>query len=149
MVVRSNFQQSFHQGWRFTRIAILVLILAGLLGGSVIPVAGLTSQVRAFTRPVEFDFGTWTLEAIIAKLASWGLSLERFLTPQAQSELVLDYLSQVQRINTLNAEIVAIYTNPNVPNPDAASQPLREELQTELAYLNALAPLAEAVLQTN
>jgi hypothetical protein len=130
------------------RISILVIVLAVLLGGSVIPAAGLTMQVRAFTRPVEFDFGTWTVEAIGAKLASWGLSLERFLTPQAQSELVLDYLAQVQRVNTLNAEITAIYTNPNIPDPNLASQPLREELQTELEQLNALSSLAEAVLQT-
>ena len=148
MAARSKFQHSFHQGWRFARIAILALTLAALLGGSVIPVAGLSSQVRTFTRWVEFDFGTWTIEAVFAKLASWGLSLERFLTPQAQSELVLDYLAQVQKVNSLNAEIVAIYTNPNMPNPDSASQPLRQELHRELADLNALAPLAEAVLQT-
>jgi len=129
-------------------MVILVVVMAAALGGAVVPPAGFTSQVRAITRPLEFDFGTWTLEAIFAKLAGWGLSLERFLTPQAQSELVLDYLAQVQQVNVLNAELVAIYSNPNIHNPDQISQPLQATLEIELDRLNALAPLAEAVLQT-
>lgn len=134
-------------GWRFLRISILVIILAILMGGAAVPSADLSSQVRALTRHYHFDFGTWTLEAIGAKLAGWGLSLERFLTPQAQSQLVLDYLNQVQLVNSLNAEILAIYTNPNILSPDLHSQPLRVELQKELDTLASLAPLAEAVLQ--
>lgn len=128
-------------------MTILVFILAILMGGAAVPPAGLASQVRAHTRHYHFDFGTWTLEAIGAKLAGWGLSLERFMTPDAQSQLVLDYLNQVQRVNTLNAEILAIYTDPNIPSPDLHSQPLRAALHTELEYLSSLAPLAESVLQ--
>ena len=133
--------------WRHLRIAILVIILALLMGGSAIPQAGLASQVRAYTRHYHFDFGTWTLEAITAKIAGWGLSLERFLTPDAQSQLVLDYLDQVRRVNSLNAEITSIYTDPSIISPDLYSQPLREVLQEELDTLASLAPLAEAVLQ--
>ena len=140
-------QQALRSGWRFLRISILVLILALLLGGAAVPPAGLASQVRAFARDYHFDFGTWTLKAIGAKLAGWGLSLERFLTPEAQSQLVLDYVNQVQLVNSLNAEILAVYTNPNIPSPDLYSQPLRVALQNELDTLASLAPLAEAVLQ--
>ena len=133
--------------WRYLRIALLVIILALLMVGAAVPPAGLASQVRAFTRHYHFDFGTWTVEAIGAKVAGWGLSLERFMTPEAQSELVLDYLDQVRGINALNAEIMSIYTDPSIPSPDLYSQPLREVLQEELDHLASLAPLAEAVLQ--
>jgi hypothetical protein len=147
MATMKILQQVMGSGWRFLRISILVLILALLLGGAAIPPASLASQVRAFARDYHFDFGTWTLEAVGAKLAGWGLSLERFLTPEAQSQLVLVYLNQVGRVNSLNAEILAVYTNPNIPSPDLYSQPLRIALQNELDYLASLAPLAEAVLQ--
>lgn len=133
--------------WRYLRIAVLVILLALLMGGAAVPPAGFTSQVRAFTRHYHFDFGTWTVEAIGVKIAGWGLSLQRFLTPEAQSQLVLDYLDQVQRVNSLNAEILAIYTNPSIASPDLYSQPLREVLEEELDLLASLAPLAEAVLQ--
>ncbi len=133
--------------WHYLRIAILVFILALLMGGAAVPPAGLASQVRTYTRYYHFDFGSWTLEAIGAKIAGWGLSLERFLTPEAQSQLVLDYLNQVNRVNSLNAEILAIYIDPSISSPDLYSQPLRVELQEELDHLASLAPLAESVLQ--
>jgi hypothetical protein len=147
MVLMMKAKHIMHTTWHFLRLVILVTVLAFTVGGAAVPPAGLTSQVRAFTRPIEFDFGTWTLEAVLAKLAGWGLSLERFLTPQAQSQLVLDYLDQVQRVNSLNAELTAIYTNPDIPSPDLVSQPLRQTLQAELDRLSSLAPLAESVLQ--
>lgn len=148
MVLKEKVRHSIDGAWRFLRLVILVTVLAFVLGGAAVPPAGLTAQVRAFTRPTEFDFGTWTVEAFLAKLAGWGLSLERFLTLQAQSQLVLDYLTQVQRVNIINAEITAIYTNPDIPSPDLVSQPLRQTLQSELDLLSSLAPLAEAVLQS-
>ncbi len=132
---------------RIARVLVLFIVLILLLAGSAIPPVGLASQVRAYTRPLEFDFSTWTLEAITTKLAGWGLSLEKFLTPEAQSQLVLDYLDQVRRVQDLNAEILAIYTDPDVPAPDVASQPLRAVLHAESITLESLAPLAEAVLQ--
>ena len=147
MVLMMKSKHITHTAWRFLRLGFLVMVLAFVLGGAAVQPVGLTAQVRAFTRPTEFDFGTWTLEAVLAKLAGWGLSLERFLTPQAQSQLVLDYLAQVQRVNTLNAEITAIYTNPDIPSPDLISQPLRQTLHSELELLSSLAPLAEAALQ--
>ena len=147
MVLMMKSKHITHNAWRFLRLGFLVMVLAFVLGGAAVQPVGLTAQVRAFTRPTEFDFGTWTLEAVLAKLAGWGLSLERFLTPQAQSQLVLDYLAQVQRVNTLNAEITAIYTNPDIPSPDLISQPLRQTLHSELELLSSLAPLAEAALQ--
>lgn len=146
--MKINLVGYLNTAWRYLQIAILITILAVLMAGSATPPAGLASQVRAFTRPIEFDFGTWTVEAIWAKLTGWGLSLEKFLSTQAQSQLVLDYLDQVQYVNTLNAEILAIYTNPNIASPDLVSQPMRQMLQIELDRLESLAPLAEAVLQT-
>lgn len=133
--------------WRSARILILMIGLTLLLVGSAIPPTGLAAQVRVYTRPIEFDFGTWTLEAVAAKLTGWGLSLEKFMSPEAQSQLVLDYLDQVRRVQILNAEILAVYTNPDIPAPDEASQPLRAALQVESIFLESLAPLAEAVLQ--
>ncbi|NLN70051.1 MAG: hypothetical protein GX142_04615 [Chloroflexi bacterium] len=147
MAGRFKVKQYLHRGWQLLRIAVLVVILSFILGGSIIPATGLTVQVRGFTRGNEFNFATWTLEAIGAKLLSWGLSVDRFLTPEAQSDLVLNYLAQVQQVNGLNAEIIVIYTNPNIPDPEQVSQTLRIALDTEMSRLNSLAPMAEAVLQ--
>lgn len=134
--------------WRVLRNLILMSGAIFLLGGSIVPPGGLTSQVRVFTRPIEFDFGTWTLKAVGAKLSGWGLSLAHFLSPESQSKLVLDYLEQVQKVQVLNTELVLLYADPAIGDPDSASQSLREELRQAQERLESLAPLAEAILQT-
>jgi hypothetical protein len=147
MDFKSKLRQAINGSWRIVRISVLITGLTFLLVGSAIPPAGLASQVRAYTRPIEFDFSIWTLEAIAAKLTGWGLSLEKFMTPEAQSQLVLDYLDQVQRVQTLNAELLDVYTNPDISAPGEASHSLHAALQAEGTLLESLAPLAEAVLQ--
>ena len=137
------------------RIALLILrngilfsLMLVLLAWSAIPPGGLASQVSAYTRTIEFDFGTWTLDAITAKLAAWALSIERFIPPETQSQLVLDYLDQVHKVNLLNTEIFVIYADPAIQDPDTTSLHLRESLEAEQALLDTLTPIAEAILQT-
>jgi len=118
-----------------------------LLGGSAIPPGGLSSQVHSLTRPIEFDFGTWTLDAVFSKISDWGLSLQYFISPESQSHLVLVYLDQVRLVQSLNAEILALYSNPSIEDANTASQGLRVELEAAEKRLSELAPLAEAILQ--
>jgi len=134
--------------WHGLRFLLLFFCVIFLLSGAVVPVGGFNSQVRSFTRPIEFDFGTWTLDAIAGKLSGWGLNLERFMTPESQSALVPAYLEQLQKVRVLEAEIFLVYSDPNIQNPDTASQSLRDTLQIEQDWLALLTPAAEAVLQT-
>ena len=69
-----------------------------VLTGSILPPGDLTTQIESLIRPIIFDYGTWTLEAIGDKLADWGFSFQRFLTQDQQSDLVRDYLSQVSQV---------------------------------------------------
>jgi len=148
MTTRLNRPLSLRTAWRTLR---LLLVLAGVLffmGGASLPPGGLSSQVGALTRDLEFEYGTWTLDAVAAKLANWALSLERFIPPDTQSEIVLDYLAQVQKVSTLNAELLLAISDPDIEDHETASQTLRNTLQAEQQRLDALAPVAESILQT-
>jgi len=134
-------------GWRILRFMCLITAALFLLGGSAVPPRGLSSLVRAHTRPIEFDFGTWTLDAIAAKFSGWGFSMERFLSPKAKRQVVLDYLDQVQKVQEVNVELLLLYTDPSVDNPEEASRWLRRSLTNEERRLSDLAPIAEAILQ--
>lgn len=133
--------------WRGLRLAALLALLAFILAGSAFPPGGLPSRVRSLTRPLEFDYGTWTLEAILAKFAGWGLSFNRFLSPEQQSQWVRDTLEQVRLVNHLKAQVLIIYADPAVADPESASQAARARLDAAQARLDALAPLAESILQ--
>ncbi len=148
MKFSSHLFRRMQTAWRILRFMLIAMMGLFLVGGSVITPSGLNSLVRAYTRPIEFDFGTWTLDAMAAKFSAWGLSLERFLSPESQRRIVFDYLDQVNTVQQLNVELVLLYADPTIKNPEEASQSLREELASEEERLSDLAPLAEAVLQT-
>lgn len=134
--------------WRWLRNALLFAVLLVLLVGSNSAPGSLTNQIEALIRPITFDFGTWTLEAIGEKLASWGFSFQRFLTSEQQSALVRDYLAQVGEAQSLDSQILRIYADPSITDPDAASEDLKAALAEAEASLQTLAPLAESILES-
>lgn len=148
MFRKSKLLHLLRLGWRILRASLLFIVMLMLLASSTVPPGGLESRVRALTRPIEFDFGTWTLNALAAKLADWGFSLQRFLTVEAQTEWVYDYLAKVSEVQSLSNQLVYIYADPAVPNPDAASIDLRQDLDAAEEDLADLAPVAEAILQS-
>jgi hypothetical protein len=143
-----NFTRKLRTAWRGLRLIIVILAAALLLGGAAIPPGGLRSQVRAHTRTIEFDFATWTLEAAFAKLSGWALSLNRFLPSATGSEIVLETLDQVRRVNDLQAELLLAVSNPTDENPETAVESIRQSLSAAQARLADLAPQAESVLQS-
>jgi len=134
--------------WEASRALIVLVVVALMLTSSAIPGGGLSSQVQSITRDLEFDFVTWTLNAVFSKVSDWGFSIEKFMPQEQQSELVLEYLEQVQTVNTLNAEILLIYASPDIPDPEIASNEQRTQRDTAYQKLNSLAPLAESILQS-
>ncbi len=139
---------SLRHAWFVLRNLVLFALVLLVLSSSAVPVGDLSSRVRAYTHPIEFDFITWTLEALGAKFSEWGFGLTRFMDSEAQSDLVRTYIRQVQTVQTLNTDLTLIYSDPAVTDPDQASQSLREELARAQDRLDILAPQAEAILQS-
>ena len=114
--------------WFTLRNLILFTLALLVLTSSTVPVGDLSSQVHAYTHPIEFDFITWTLEAIGLKLSEWGFGLTQFMDQEAQSDLVRLYIQQLQTVQALNNDLTLIYSDPAIADPDSAGQSLREEL---------------------
>jgi hypothetical protein len=62
--------------------------------------------------------------------------------------LVLDDLDQVQLVSQLQTELILIYANPAVENPNTASKITQLELEKAQDKLTSLAPVAESILQS-
>jgi hypothetical protein len=134
--------------WFILRNLILFALILLLVNGSAVPIGDLASQVRAYTHPMEFDFVTWTLDAFVVKLADWGFGVTHFLDPDAQTNLVREYLHQVQIVQDLTTNLTLTYTDPSVADPESAGRSLRKELTRAQARLDSLASLAETTLQS-
>ena len=144
----NKFKAIFEKAWRSIRLAILLGMIVFFVAGSTLSPSGFETRVESYTRQIQFDYGTWTLDAILGKFASWALSVNRFVPQEEQSDLVLDYLTQVGIVSDLQTQLVLIYADPNVENPDKESQLVQGMLEKEQKRLSSLAPIAESVLQS-
>lgn len=129
------------------RAALYSLIIV-LLSGSTVFFTERVEQVRAYTRQIEFDFITWTIQAISIKWEQSALRSEVFMTPQTRVDLVKSYLELVRNTRQVEEEIRKIYSDPNILAPDKASAGPRAALTRLLARRNGMAPFVETALQT-
>lgn len=132
---------------RRLKLLLLVLLCLPLLGRSAIVPGDRSERVRAFTRPIEFDFVSWTLEALAAKGAQSSLGVIDYMNASGQSQLVLDYLALVREIQQTEGRLNDVFADPTVADPEQASQELRVRLEALDAQSQRLGPLAEAALQ--
>ncbi len=130
------------------RNLFILLLFAIVQARSEYNTADPVERVRRFTRWMEFDYVSWTLDALLLKQKQAALNLPRFLSIEQQRRIVLRYLEKVERLNQVRAEISAIYADPNIPNPEQAAAGLLAEQEALVTEINRQdAPLAESVMQ--
>ena len=133
---------------RCRRIAFALLLGVLLLSYSSLPPGDQLERVRAFSRDIEFDYISWTLDAIGVKLVQSTLEVSDRLSEDDRRQVVLEYLGLVARISQAEAHLNEIYANPGIVNPQNASALVRENLEDLQAQRALLESLAESVLQS-
>ena len=104
-------------------------------------------KAQQITRTLEFDYVTWTLDAVAIKTGESGISVSQRLTPAQQHQLVLRYFELVRELESVKYSVQVIYADPRVSHPEVeAKEELaqQEVLQTALQRLD---PLVEDILQ--
>lgn len=134
--------------WRvFLNTLMLGLFLVLITRADYLPLNFL-EQVRAYTRWQEFNYESWMLDALLLKGQMAGLSAPRYLNILDQRRVVFDYLDLIGEIQRLNREIALIYADPQIKDPQSASASLNCQLLEARTSEERLAPLAEAVIQS-
>ncbi len=106
-----------------------------------------TGKVRVYTRPIEFDYFDWTLEALGGKFAQGAIGTPLYFAKDARHRLVADTLKLIGQIIQDEHQLSLIYTNPQVEDPESASTELRAELSQLKSRQAELMPISEAILQ--
>lgn len=99
------------------------------------------------TRDREFDFVSWTINALGVKLTQSALGAGNYMAEEVRHALVVEYLELVSEINQAEYDLRLIYSDPNIQDPGAASTGLRADLAQLYEHRTELAPFAETVLQ--
>lgn len=140
-------------GWKKTIRRTLLMVLTGMLllttvGPGDIGRGDELDEIRVYTRMVEFDYFSWTWDAVMVKLAQIALPAADYLDRAGQKRAVFDYLALVGEIGRLEAEINDIYADPDQEDIEGRLAPLRKELEARNADRDLEGPLAEAVIQS-
>src|SRR4030043_1884786 len=86
-------------------LTIILMMMVMMLGESVVTMADPLEQLGALTRPIEFDYVSWTLDAIGLKLGQIALNTSGYLAEKDRSSTVLEVLGILQQINQLEARL--------------------------------------------
>lgn len=143
-----SIQQKF---WLTTKktFYLLFIFVAGitLLQRSDNKLGDQVEVVRSFTREIEFDFVSWTINALGTKVQQVSLGAVNYLDHEDRSKIVLNYLDLNNEVQQLETEIFEIYANPDISNPEAVSRLPRGQLQKLVEKRGKLAHLAESIFQ--
>lgn len=137
--------------WRsiqqYSRLVFILVVGVLLLQQSDLEMGDKVTQVRAFTRQIEFDFITWTWDAMWVKLEQVGLGAVDYIPVNERSQIVLDALKLNERIWQVEGEINDVYANPEISDPKKASLALQTKLDELNDQRTKLAPIAESIIQ--
>ena len=145
--VTSFLKSTYFHPPRWIRLVLLVVLAATILRADGLALEGISAQVRQFTRIWEFDYVSWTLQALFEKERQAVLDLPRYLTPEQQRKAVLDYLELVRQLDRVEADIAEFYANPDVQRPEIASAPLVQKRHALHVRWQRQRFLAEAILE--
>lgn len=137
----------WHEVTRFIRRGALLLVITGIVTASAVPLRSTDSKVRQFTRNLEFDFGQWTLNAVMGEFGQASVGASTYLTDAQRGQLVRQYLKLVDQIHTVQADLADIYGDPSIADPEAKAAPKRAELATLESQQARLEPVAESIIQ--
>lgn len=136
-----------HPGRLFNYFWVAILLLLVVSGSTVNP-ADQQEQIRAYSRPYEFDYVSWTLSALGRKIAQSGLAVDRYLPVDEQRELVFDYLELKNEAAQLESQLSAILSDPDQKDRQAREAAVRADLEEKNTRREELAPFMEQVLQS-
>jgi hypothetical protein len=128
-------------------LTIILLTMVVILGASNVSLSDPLERIGSFTRPIEFDYVSWTLDAFGVKLGQIALDTAGYLPEKDKSSTVLAALNLIQQINQMEAKLNDIYADPNISDPESASVEIRSQISKLREQRAILEPLAEAVLQ--
>lgn len=124
-----------------------LLICAFLLTYSAPQPQGILATLGRVTADYAFDYVSWEIGAIAAKLDAELFGIHPYLPEEDRAQVVRDYLQLIYDIHQLEIQINAIYADPEIIDPEVASASLRAERDALRARQRRRQTLAESIIE--
>src|SRR5689334_24747997 len=100
---------------------MVFFIFAAILGYSNPSLTDDIEKVRTYTRDIEFNYISWTADALLVKLKAASIDSPHILDRETQKQVVSEYLRITQDILSHENELQKIYADPAVSDKESAS----------------------------
>lgn len=131
----------------FFRLFLSISIIILLVSTSVWQPDSDEEYIRQFTRPFEFDYVSWTFNAIVDKLSMASLGFNHYLTLSQDRMIMQDYFLLLKEKTQLELSIESIFSDPENENPEEESWTMQQELTEIKMLLEKQSSLAEVIIQ--
>jgi hypothetical protein len=138
---------SWQAVWTRLILAVLAFGYIAALPGDTPAGNSLDDRVLGQARDVLFNYAAWEVDAIGSKINQQSSGLAAYMTEAERSRYVHDYLQGVARLQGLDSKIDALYSDPSVSDPDAASADLRAQRDSMQTQVGQQQPLAESIIE--
>ena len=132
---------------RILRLIIVFSVIIVMITNSGRPSSIFYDRVRVYTRQIEFDYVTWTINALWQKLSQAALGTDRYMTTEQQQMVVQDSLSLAEEELQLKDKINQIFSDPAISDPLTSALPYlqrQHDVQDEMKHINLM---SESVMQ--
>ena len=110
------------------RFILLIFFIALAFHADVRMIADIPTKVDVRVSGKQFDFVTWTLDALGVKVAQSISSEQNYMSANQRKQIVLEYFDQMNRMLKIRGQIDEVFTDPKQTDPVAASRDLRTQL---------------------
>jgi hypothetical protein len=133
--------------WQVFQVTLIFAMAVLFLTSSSLPPTDPAAGIQNYTRVMEFDYLSWTFDALTMKVGQSSLAIPRYLTPSEQHDTVVRYLKLVQQIDDADYQTELIYADPKITNKDSALKPWQDKLADLRQQRSVLGPVAEEIFQ--
>ena len=133
--------------WRAGVIAAGLLLMTILLQRSTYPTYLQFNAVADMVSDYQFDYISWEVDALLAKAGQTLRGNHAYVSESERSQFVRDYMADLGRARQLEGEVAAVYTDPDISDPDATSADLRAQRDALRDDLRRRQTTAEAILE--
>ncbi|MFN8412708.1 MAG: hypothetical protein U0Z26_10005 [Anaerolineales bacterium] len=132
---------------RSVEFLLIFFIFAALFSYSNPSLTDKIEKVRAYTRDLEFNYISWTVDAAILKVKTASIGGPNILNHESQKQIVAEYMRVTKTILEKEYALQQIYADAKITDKEKASVDVRAELQNLYTRQTELAPFTEAILQ--
>ena len=133
--------------FRYSQNLFVFIVMALLISSSNILFDHSFASLSNLTRWDEFNYVSWEVSALIDKFSNATLGLEHFIDDEKQAEIVLEYLDQIGKVESLETRLDELNSDPNLEVETDEQSLVYASLQLETDRMHQYGRVAESILQ--